>query len=72
MKNFEYLVWLFYAFLGFTISGFIAFGAGLILLAIGCFYDIGVWGRYGLWLMAGGALPCLVCLYIWMKGILDE
>ena len=68
MKNFEYLVWLFYAFLGFTISGFIAFGAGLILLAIGCFYDIGAWGEYGLWLAVGGALPCLVCLYIWMRG----
>ena len=72
MKNFEYLVWLFYAFLGFTISGFIAFGAGLILLAIGCFYDIGAWGEYGLWLAVGGAVPCLIWLYIMFKGRSDE
>ena len=72
MEGLGLLFLLYYTFSVFLIAGLISFGAGTILLGIGCFVDIGVWGRYGLWLMAGGALPCLVCLYIWMKGRLDE
>ena len=66
------LLWMYYAFCGFLLTGFVAFGAGLILLAIGCFVDIGDWGRYGLWLAAGGAVPCLIWLYIWTKGRENE
>ena len=72
MEGLELLLWMYYAFCGFLLTGFVAFGAGLILLAIGCFYDIGAWSQYGLWLTAGGAVPCLIWLYIMVKGRSDE
>ena len=68
MGGLRFLFWIHYALCGFIVAGFVAFGVGAILLAIGCFADIGAWGQYGLWLMAGGAVPILVWIYIRVKG----
>lgn len=72
MRGLGLLFLLYYAFLVFLIAGLISFCTGAILLIIGCFYDIGLCGKYGLWFMAGGTAPCLICLYVWVKGRSDE